>query len=131
MKKRRHLLRDIALYVLISVSIVAVLVVAALSKIPGTLILNSFGFFMFTAGTFGFFVEKARPFWRVKIFWAWAVLLLILHSVILVAALNRGVQLGKIWWVFALEMIFLIQMTRLVFRSRRSRKSHQRELPDL
>jgi hypothetical protein len=131
MPRHRHLLQDIALYVLISVVVVGIVIFAALSNLSEKIIMNGFGFFLFTASTFGFFVEKARPFWRKKLFWIWAGSLLILHCVILVAALHHEAQFGKIWWVSALEMIFLIQVTRLVFRSHTNRKSHHRELSDL
>jgi hypothetical protein len=131
MTKRRHLGRDLALYALIGVAVPAILVAAAYSRLPEPFIMKWFGFFLFTAGVFGFLIEKTRPFWKAKLFWAWAGLLLILHCGVLEAVLLHGGEFRKIFWAFVVEMIFLIHATRLVFRHNTNRTAPHRKLPDL
>ena len=121
MTNRRQVWKDFALYVSISVIIVSILVVAALSHLSEPLIMKWWGIFLFTGGIFGIFLEKFRKFWRVKRFWAWVGLLLVLHCVFLETALRHGKKFPELFWVFVIEAILLIQVTRSVFRNHPNR----------
>jgi hypothetical protein len=61
MPKRRQLVRDLALYTLISAVIIAILIAAACSRLPEPLIMKWFGFFLFIYSRYIWLFRRKSP----------------------------------------------------------------------
>src|ERR1700760_4572862 len=103
MKKRPHAVRDFALYLLISLTVAALILIGAIRNWPRSLILGGFAFCGITACVFVTLLQTTRRMWKLRLFWPWIGLLLTLHSLILITLIRRDERLGQLWWMFIFE----------------------------
>jgi hypothetical protein len=131
MTRRRHLVRDYALYLLISLAVATTVMVGAIRQWPKDIFFNVFGFCGSTAVVFGMLIEQERALRRTKRFWVWLLLLSIPHSLFFFELLHHGVTLGNGWWIFVIEAALFYQLTVLVFKRRSRQRVDEPRMPEL
>jgi len=92
--------RDIIVYALIGVGVVAVALAVADNARPGAESpAKWYGFILFTAGLFGISLKEGRPFWGVRAFWMGFGLVFVLHLLVFIPLLRALGHVPAIYFV--------------------------------
>lgn len=120
---RSHRLRDFAVYMSISLLVVASLVAAALNGISTLRIMNTYGFLLFTAAVFAQFILLNKILWQRTSFWLLCLSSFMIHVALCVWLLRtKGEISGKQWLAFSLvEIVSLVGIRRFMFGAKASR----------
>jgi hypothetical protein len=117
-------IRDLLLYVLISVVICVTFLFGALSGIPNELFMKGVGFFLATVFVYGFVIERFRRYWKFRQFWILAGAAFLLHCIgFSCFMLYAGKTAGRDFAFFAVVEIAVLSefMDDLLSRGRRKR----------
>jgi hypothetical protein len=110
-------LRDLGVYVLVSVICVGSIILAATEGVPEQKFLPWFGFVLFTLFLFGQFILKSKRVWEKKSFWLVTGLFFVVHVVTFIRLLHSGHQVSGGEWLLAVvvEMTVLIVFRKTVY----------------
>jgi hypothetical protein len=116
-KKASHpIWRNFLIYVAPTLVLTAGLIVAALSGVSKSKIMNGCGLVLFTSCIFGTFLMEGRPVWHKKRFWALAFVGLLVHTCVCIWLFRGGLLIpGKIWVLVAIAELFGLIIVRRQF----------------
>ena len=115
--------RDLGLYVLISLLVAAPPLAALWLDLPWATFMHWYGFACFTCLVFGQVIAKSRFAWRAKSFWVLMVIWLALHVGVFMELTERGVNLpGVDWMAFVvIELALFVAVRMWLYRKPRTR----------
>jgi len=116
-KKRRHRIRDLVLYLAISLAVAGTFVALALLGMSRDKFLKLDFFFFYTLGAFGFFVERSKALLRKPLFWTFLTCSFLLHCGISWLIFARVKHVNSDWIAAGvLEAAFLVAAAKRLFR---------------
>jgi hypothetical protein len=112
-------MRDLNLYILISIVAVGAIVLAAVENVSEQRFLNSYGLAIFTVCVFGQFVLTSKYLWRRRLFWILCAIGLTAHLLLCAWLFHAAGELsGKQWLLLAFaEIVVLVYSRKFVFGS--------------
>lgn len=110
-------LRDLGVYLLVSMICVASIIIVATEGVPEQKFLQWFGFALFTLFLFGQFILKSKRVWDKKSFWLSTGLFFAVHLTMFLWLMHKGQQVSGGEWLFSIvfEMGVLIIFRKSVY----------------
>lgn len=108
-KTAKHRVRDLSLYVVISVSIIGAVFATASLGVPWSVVFTWFGVATYTLLLFGYFIADSRLWWQKRSFWLLILVTLSVHLVCLALLFEHFEHFRPFWFIAAIpELIVLV-----------------------